>query len=491
MKALLSPVLVLACLGARAEPVSRYLPLSGQITLEMVLVPAGEIVQGSPEAEPGRGADETPRRVRLSADFYIGATPVTRGQWAAFARETGYRTEAEIGTSGGFGWDGAQVVQKKEFTWRNPGFPQDDAHPVCIVTFPDAEAFCAWASRKTGLTVTLPTEAQWEYACRAGTTGAWHNGGDEAACDRIAWHKRNAGNTTHPVASTQPNAWGLRMGGNVAEWCLDWYAPYAPLDGVVADPVQRDATLSDKPRRVLRGGSWAREPRNTRSAARFRSDPRSRNADIGFRVVASVLPAQPVEAAAPVAHPPPPPPPLEMAVPASETPPASTHEVSPHLPDYLSQSPSFLETFFGVLRVLVPLYLGYRVLRFFFRRDSSPRKPADSPARQLGTALGALGAMPAAGDGQGVRIEADGFWFTRSQPSGTRFRYTVLARNQSTSGRVRYKPGPNGHFVYLGFQPDQVALQREDDEESDPSAHSRDHTDTHRSDRPTSYPSAY
>ena len=92
---------------------------------------------------------------------------------------------------------------------------------------------------------------------------------------------------------------------------------------------------------------------------------------------------------------------------------------------------------------------------------------------------------------ENVRIETDGFWFTRSQPSGTRFRYTVLARNQSTSGRVRYKPGPNGHFVYLGFQPDQVALQREDEDDAGPSSRVVDHSDPHRPDRSSSYPSAY
>ncbi|HEX7262368.1 MAG TPA: SUMF1/EgtB/PvdO family nonheme iron enzyme, partial [Luteolibacter sp.] len=263
--------------GWAGEPMGP-LDLGGGIRMELVRIPAGEFLQGSPADEPGRGADEDRRQVSLTGEFHISRTAVTRGQWERFIAETGYRTEAEGGKSGGYGWDGNGLVQRKDFTWKTPGFPQDASHPVCLVTFSDAQAFCQWLARKSGCQITLPTEARWEYVCRAGTTSPWHSGNDTAA-----WHKGNSGNGTRPVDSIPANPWGVIIGGNVSEWCLDWYAPYT--SGHLTDPCQGNPNLSDKPRRVLRGGSWNRDAKNTRCAARFRADPRSRNADIGFRIV--------------------------------------------------------------------------------------------------------------------------------------------------------------------------------------------------------------
>jgi formylglycine-generating enzyme required for sulfatase activity len=283
-------------LTARAADPTLSVPLDKSVNLDLILVSKGVFQQGSPKGEFKRGADETQREVTLTRDFYLGKYPVTCAQFDAFVSDTQYRTEAEVGSSGGYGWDGQALKQDARFTWRSPGFDQKDDSPVTLVTYADALAFCDWLTRKAGRTFTLPTEAQWEYACRAGATNAWHNGDDPARVSEIAWYKPVAANTTHPVGSLKTNAWGFCIGGDVYEWCKDWYAPYP--SGSARDPEQTDMNLSDKPRRVLRGGSWNRDVQYTRSAARFRNAPGSRNADNGFRVLTALTP--PAEKAPPV-----------------------------------------------------------------------------------------------------------------------------------------------------------------------------------------------
>ena len=133
---------------------------------KLVLVPAGKFMMGSADREVGRQIDEGPvHEVTISKPFQMGFSNVTRGQFAAFVRQTGYKTDAE---KGGLvvAWDGFDLKMVKGASWTKPGFDQADDHPVVCVSHDDAMAYCAWLSRKTGRTVTLPTEAQFEYAAR-------------------------------------------------------------------------------------------------------------------------------------------------------------------------------------------------------------------------------------------------------------------------------------------------------------------------------------
>ena len=264
-------LLIATTVSVQAQQTIR-LSLGANVEMELVQIAPGKFTQGE--------SSESQREVTVTQPFYIGKNPVTRGEFARFAAATNYRTESERGPSGGFGWEGGTLVQNKRYTWRTPGFPQADDHPVVMIDFSDAKAFCAWLSRQSGRTIALPTEAQWEYAARAN----W------SATD--AWHVGNSPTGTQPVGAKAPNGWGLYdMTGNAWEWCEDWFAPYTPAAAI--DPLQKNPNLSDKPRRVLRGGAFSRPAAEATVGKRFRNDPGSRNADNGFRVVAFNAPPQP------------------------------------------------------------------------------------------------------------------------------------------------------------------------------------------------------
>jgi len=207
--------------------------------------------------------------------------------------ETGYKTEAEQDGKGGYGFiDGHLIQNHPQFIWSGDlGFPQADDHPVLNVSWNDATAFCQWLSKKQNAGYGLPTEAQWEYACRAGTTTLWHCEDSDTTLQEHAWFVGNADGKTHPVGQLKPNAWGLYdMHGNVWEWCEDWYGPDYYAQSLLRDPSGPTTGSS----RVCRGGCYLISARRCRSANRYHCSPNARSFNFGFRV-ASVLSSKPTD----------------------------------------------------------------------------------------------------------------------------------------------------------------------------------------------------
>ncbi|UCG57650.1 MAG: SUMF1/EgtB/PvdO family nonheme iron enzyme, partial [Phycisphaerales bacterium] len=198
---------------------------------------------------------------------------------------TGYKTEAEKGNwAANYGYGAFPIVPGRGFNWRSPGFGQSEDHAAVCISWNDAMAFCRWLSRQTGGHYRLPTEAEWEYACRAGGDG--YSGED---VDGMGWYRDNSGRGTHPVGQKKPNAWGLYdMHGNAWEWCLDvWHSSYrdTPDDGsawLTEDYLPRVAV-----RRVLRGGAWCRLDFECGATYRYRGTEDFRSDGTGFRIVRS------------------------------------------------------------------------------------------------------------------------------------------------------------------------------------------------------------
>jgi len=292
-------------------PVEEHVDLGDGVKLAMVLIPPGEFLMGSSESAESLAKEfdtrvqysrnEHPRhRVRITRSFYLGTHEVTVGEFREFVEAQGYQTEAERDGQGACGWDESvrKFTRNASYSWRNAGFPQDERHPVVNVSWNDAVAFCEWLSRKHNRTYRLPTEAEWEYACRAGTTTRYGCGDDSeglASVGNVAdasakarypdWRRaiesRDGYVYTAAVGRFQPNGFGLfDMHGNVWEWCADWYSESYYAESPVDDP-KGPATGSE---RVARGGCWYGNPWRCRSAGRVGSAPGVRNGDLGFRV---------------------------------------------------------------------------------------------------------------------------------------------------------------------------------------------------------------
>ena len=240
---------------------------------EMVVVPAGSFMMGSPADEKDRQDDEGPQhKVALSSAFAVGKFEVTRGQFAAFVKDA----NRVVGSSCWI-WNGTEWKETAGKSFRDTGFTQSDDHPVACVSWDEAQAYVKWLSKKSGVGYRLLTEAEWEYAARAGTTTAFPTGTTITATQANFNYEKQA---TTVVGTYTDNKLGLfDMAGNVWEWTEDCYEEsYKNADA------SGKATKGSSCGRVVRGGGWDGFPRNLRSASRDRNSTDDRNNNLGFRL---------------------------------------------------------------------------------------------------------------------------------------------------------------------------------------------------------------
>jgi formylglycine-generating enzyme required for sulfatase activity len=296
--------------AARAEP-----PASGhkaytdtipdtKVTFDMVPIPGGEFLMGSPENEPGRNADEGPQHPVAIRAFWMGKYLVTWDEFDIWRKELGVGKPQQN--------DEKLKANPDALTGPTPPYVDEryghgsEGHPAICMTNHAAMEYCRWLSNKTGKVYRLPTEAEWEYACRAGTKTAYSFGDDPKKLAEYGWYEGNSDEHTQKVGSKKPNPWGLYdMHGNVLEWCLDHYQKdyYSsfPTDKVTLSPVLLPTETRFS--HVARGGAWTDNPAQCRSAARrgsdkswIKSDPQRpqsiwwlTNTDfVGFRIVRAV-----------------------------------------------------------------------------------------------------------------------------------------------------------------------------------------------------------
>ena len=252
---MIGAALTLGCAVAFADP--RPEVLENSIGIELRLIPVGPFTMGQATDE----TDETPRQETLTKPFYIGVYEVTNAQWK-------------------------QVMKNVPSHWK------DDDRPVEQVSWNDVVKFCEKLSelpdeRQAGRVYRLPTNAEWEYACRAGSTTRYSFGDDELQLGEYGWFDGNSGRQTHAIGTKKPNAWGLfDMHGNVWEWCSDWEDGLPR--GAVTDPQGPDLQRpSGAPIRGLRGGNWRDAAGACQSSSRRGFDPSIRNHILGFRLALS------------------------------------------------------------------------------------------------------------------------------------------------------------------------------------------------------------
>jgi len=249
--------------------------LTNSIGMKLVLIPKGTFMMGSPPDEKGSEEDERRHEVTISRDYHLGMHEVTQAQYKKIMGKNPSH------------FQGDAVAERHPETGRVVKDVDSANHPVEQVSWEDAVEFCQRLSalpeeKKAGRVYRLPSEAEWEYACRAGSQMAYSFGSDEKSLVNFGWCGPNSKGMTHAVGLKKANAWGLYdMHGNVFEWCADWYGVYPK--GSATDPRgPEDGSI-----RVSRGGCWFNDAVYCRSADRLRFDPSFRSNFLGFRVALS------------------------------------------------------------------------------------------------------------------------------------------------------------------------------------------------------------
>jgi sulfatase modifying factor 1 len=315
----------LACIACGAEPANKPNIIADSLGIKLVLIPAGEFLMGSHESLddiekrfPGHDykqkvedktydADEWPQhRVRITKPFRLAIHEVTVGQFRKFVEATGYKTDAETSGKGAWGINketGEYEGRDLKYSWQFTNYPLTDDHPVVNVSWNDATAFTEWLAKKEGKNYRLPTEAEWEYSCRAGSKTRYATGDDPESLagfaniadassiksgekqfpyyGRFALKASDGHFTPAPVGSFKPNAFGIHdMHGNVWEWCQDVYEPDYYAKSPVDDPKGQETGRL----RVRRGAAFHTYPIFVRSSFRNWNTPTTRYLNLGFRV---------------------------------------------------------------------------------------------------------------------------------------------------------------------------------------------------------------
>ncbi len=279
------PTLLLCLISSLSILTAEEQAIESAAGIRLVPIPAGSFLMGSPESEESRAEDEKQTEVTITEDFWMSETEITQAQWLSV---TGKSFEDLIGTAEGPLGRGAKLVKEPS--------ARGDAQPMCFVNWSDAKEFCAMLTKqdqKSGAIsaeqqYALPTEAQWEYACRAGQTTVFGLGKNTLTSAEANFYgpspygveeKGEYREKTTSAKTFAPNPWGLYdMHGNLYEWCADGYEEQLP--GGTDPHVEKEGDG-----RIIRGGAWDRKATSCRSAYRYSRDPNRRNANIGFRVV--------------------------------------------------------------------------------------------------------------------------------------------------------------------------------------------------------------